>query len=810
MSTWHLTYDTFDPAEEGLREALCALGNGYFVTRGAAPESRADGVHYPGTYLAGGYNRLQTQIAGEVVENEDLVNFPNWQVLDFRVQEDEWFGLDRVELLEFRQELDLRGGVLHRTVRFVDGEGRRTRLAQRRFVHMRDPHLAGLETTVVAENWSGRLEVRSALDGTVINDGVARYRDLDQRHLRPLEQGEVGDDIVYLQVETVQSRRRVALAARTRLGRNGAPAELQRRAVEEEEGFIAHLLGFELAEGEPVTVEKVVALHSSKDPAIAEAGLAARERAGEVGGFDELLASHRREWYRLWDRFDIRLDGPDRAQLILRLHQFHLLQTASANTIEHDVGVPARGWHGEAYRGHIFWDEMFVFPVLTTRLPALTRSLLNYRYRRLGAARRAAAAAGHEGALYPWQSGSDGREESQRLHLNPKSGRWLPDNSHLQRHIGIAVAYNVWQYYESTADMEFLRWRGAEILLESARFWASLATYDRSQDRWEIRGVMGPDEYHDAYPDADEPGLDNNAYTNVMAVWVLRRALQVGSIVPVHHREELWERLSLQREELEHWEELGRKMLVPFHGDRIISQFSGYDALEEFDWEGYRQRYGDIARLDRILEAEGDTTNRYKLSKQADVLMLFYLLPLEELRGLLTGLGYEWDEELIRRNTDYYLRRTSHGSTLSNMVSSWVLSHLDRANSWKYFTRALESDVSDIQGGTTAEGIHLGAMAGTVDLVQRCYGGVETHADVLRFNPALPEELDGLHFTLHYRGQRVQVDITPQELRLETRPGPAAPIQVAVGDDRVELAAGASLQLPLPLGGRRTTDRRSG
>ena len=147
--------------------------------------------------------------------------------------------------------------------------------------------------------------------------------------------------------------------------------------------------------------------------------------------------------------------------------------------------------------------------------------------------------------MYPWQSGSDGREETQRLHLNPRSGRWLPDNSHRQRHVNIAVAYNVWQYYQATGDLEFLAAYGAEMLLEIARFWASIATYDHDRDRYEIRGVMGPDEYHDGYPDRDEPGLDNNAYTNVMAAWVLCRALETLELLPDHRRTELAERLGL-------------------------------------------------------------------------------------------------------------------------------------------------------------------------------------------------------------------------------------------------------------------------
>jgi trehalose/maltose hydrolase-like predicted phosphorylase len=443
VNPWLLAYDGFDPPAERLREALCTLGNGYFATRGAAPEAAADAVHYPGTYVAGCYNRLVSRVAGREVENEDLVNVPNWLPLTFRPQGARWLDLDELEVLAYRQELDLRRGVLTRLVRVRDPEGRATRVTQRRFVSMADPHLAGRETTVVPENWSGSVEVRSALDGTVTNGGVERYKALDGRHLVPIEAGAIGDDTVWLQVETRTSRVRIAQAARTRVVQDGRAVAVERRTVQEP-GFVAQHLTVDVRQGELVTVEKLVALYTSKDPAIAEAGDAARGRVERLAdGFDRLLERHVLAWDQLWRRCHIDLgdDGDQEVARTLNLHVFHLLQTVSEHTIDLDVGVPARGLHGEAYRGHIFWDELFVFPFLNLRFPELTRTLLRYRARRLPKARQAAREAGYEGAMYPWQSGSDGREETQLLHLNPKSGRWLPDKSHRQRHVNVAVAY---------------------------------------------------------------------------------------------------------------------------------------------------------------------------------------------------------------------------------------------------------------------------------------------------------------------------------------------------------------------------------
>lgn len=399
--------------------------------------------------------------------------------------------------------------------------------------------------------------------------------------------------------------------------------------------------------------------------------------------------------------------------------------------------------------------------------------------------------------MYPWQSGSDGREETQTLHLNPKSGRWLPDNSHLQRHINVAIAYNVWHYYQVTGDLNFLSFYGAEMLIEIARFWASIARYNRTLDRYEIRHVMGPDEFHDAYPDTAEAGIDNNAYTNTMAVWTLCRALDAIELVPPDRREALRDNLGLRPEELERWKDISHKMRVVFHGDGIISQFEGYDRLQEFDWEGYRKRYGNIQRLDRILEAEGDTPNRYKLSKQADVLMLFYLLSADELREIFHRLGYTFKYETIPRSIDYYLKHTSHGSTLSRVVHAWVLARSKRELSWHLFKEALESDVSDIQGGTTAEGIHLGAMAGTIDLIQRCYTGIETRQDRLQLNPYLPNDLKEIRFDIVYRQHRINLVITHSRLIVSTWPDSGASIKIGIRNKLITIEAGRTMQFDL-------------
>lgn len=771
------------------------MGNGYVATRGAVPESTADGTHYPGTYAAGVYNRLSSEIAGTQIENESLVNLPNWLPVTFRIEAGPWFDPGAADLLEYDQHLDTRRAMLVRRLRFRDDAGRVTLVRQRRFAHLRFPHLCALETTVVAENWSGLLEFRSGIDGGVTNSLVERYRDLPGRHLDPLAARELSGDSVLLVVSTNQSRIPVAMAARNAPYRGEKRADAEYRLVRDGT-WIGHDIAVDVREGQPCSLDKTVTVYTGRDRAISEPAAEAARWLARFGRFDTSLRSHASAWRQLWERFQITLACRPEEMRVVRLHLLHVLQTVSHNTAELDAGVPARGLHGEAYRGHILWDELFVFPLLNVRLPTLTRSLLRYRYRRLPEARQAAREEGYRGAMYPWQSGSDGREESQRLHLNPRSGHWIADPTRLQRHIGLAVAYNTWQYYQATGDRHFLTHYGTEMLVQIARFFADLTSYDEGRDRYVIRGVMGPDEFHSRYPEASHDGIDNNAYTNVLAVWTLMRAADALNAIPARARAELVERLDLRAADLRQWEEISRKMFVPFHGRALISQFEGFGDLAELDWDAYRARYRDIQRLDRILEAEGDDINRYQVAKQADVLMLFYLFSADELGPLFERLGYRFERETIPRCIDYYLARTAHGSTLSAVVHAWVLTRAHRSNALDFFRRALESDVIDIQGGTTPEGIHLAAMAGGADLLQRCFSGLETRGDRLVLNPYWPETLGVLELALYYRESPLRLRISDSRVEVTAGAGMQRAIEISCRGQHARLAPGASVRFP--------------
>ena len=785
-----LSYEEFEPVEEGLREALTSTGNGYLCTRGAAEWEDADAVHYPGTYAHGVYNRETTILGGRPVLNEDLVNLPNWLVLKLRIDGADAVRLGEVELLDYRHELDIRDAVVVRELRFRDRVGRETTLRSRRFVSMAHVHHAGLEWTLEPENWSGRVEIVSAIDGRMVNSGVPRYGELEGRHVAGVGPRTFGPEVIALKVETRQSNVYVSEAARTRVFAAGVQLDVD-RSLYQMDDYVQQVLTFDVRQGSAVRVEKLVTFFTSRDPATSDTLVKAGTSARRYVNFDEALERHRSAWRDVWAACDIALPGDERVQLLARLHIGHVLQVCSRHTADLDAGVPARGLNGEAYRGHVFWDELYVYPFLSFRMPDVTRALLMYRYRRLGEARALAREAGFQGAMFPWQSGSEGGEETQVVHLNPLSGRWEPDLSHNQRHVNAAIFYNIWHYYQVTEDVAFLSSYGAELMLEIARFWASIADFEPERGRYEIHGVMGPDEFHEKYPGAERGGLRNNAYTNVMVAWLCSIAVEVLSLVPAQSAEALRERLGIEDDEVSRWDDMSRRMFVPFHEDGIISQFEGYEQLEELDWAAYREKYGNIQRLDRILRAEGDDPDRYKVSKQADTVMLFFLFAPDELHALFERLGYEFGDDTVRKNVAYYDQRTSHGSTLSFVTYAGALAALDPAASWQRFLVALESDVGDIQGGTTREGIHMGVMSGTLDLLQRAYAGVHVRDGVLRFDPRIPDQLDGISFGIQFRRTAMRVTVASGTLTITLSPeGASRPIAIGFADEIREACPG--------------------
>ncbi len=798
--SWHLTYYGFEPREEKLRESLTTVGNGYFGARGCFEMEKADEViHYPGTYIAGIYNELPSSVFRKTIYNNDFVNCPNWLLIELKIGESDFIHPLQEEIIFYKHDLNMKDGVMIRSLTFKDKEGRITSIRSERIASMYNPHLGAIRYTITPHNYSEEITLRSTLDGTVLNYGVERYRELNTKHLYPISVVKENGGIS-LHVRTTTSKVNICMHARNILYQDEKPVKVKRKILKDM-GIISENMTFHADKENPYVLEKLVSIFTSRDSDIEDdPEEVAKASLNDVGSFDEIFKKHRRVWRQLWELVNNRIDGDRFAQKVIHLHTYHLLVTASIHNKSIDAGIPARGLHGEAYRGHIFWDELYIFPFYNLHFPEIARSFLLYRYRRLDAAREYARENGYKGAMYPWQSADSGKEETQSMHYNPVSGKWGPDLSRLQRHVSIAIAYNIWEYFYVTNDLDFLHEYGAEMMVEIARFWASIAKYSRNDKRYHISGVMGPDEFHEKYPGSKKGGLKDNAYTNIMVCWLMHKTIETVEYLPERVLKKLEEKIGFNKDELKKWKEIVEKMNVVITEDGIISQFDGYMDLKELDWDYYREKYRNIKRLDRILKSEGNSPDRYKATKQADTLMTYYVLSPGQVKHILEIMGYDINNELklMEKNYEYYVKRTSHGSTLSNVVHAAILKyhHTHKRDMWEWFFNALESDICDTQGGTTAEAIHCGVMGGTLDILFKSFAGINIFKDHLQIDPSLPVNWNTLAFKILLRNIWLYIEITHEIIKVQYIEGTGEKASVQVGDKIYELTNHEPLEIP--------------
>ncbi|CAJ1227199.1 kojibiose phosphorylase [Levilactobacillus zymae] len=754
--TWHLDYyGQYQGKRNYGQEAMLTVGNGFFGVRGAYVEAHADADNYPGMYAAGLYDQLTTNLNGRQVMNEDLVNLPNAQALTFGVDHQNPFQIKASDIQDIYRSLDLHTGALTTTMLVQLPTGHALRLETTKLANFKDWHRLAIRYRVTPLNFAGSLQLYSEIDGSVINDNVDRYAAFDQHHLQITGTAQQPDTI-YLEGQTRTSQVHFAFGSHlTGPGQAlSAPVDNQPHAQQR----VRQMRSVTVVPQQTYTFEKNVVFFTDRETTTDLLTAATHEL--QAATFADTLQSSTAYWQKRWAGADIQITGDITAQKLTRVNLYHLFSATQAIGTGHlDASVNARGLDGEAYRGHVFWDEMFDLPIYALHDPQLARQLLLYRYNRLTAAKRNAQQAGYAGAMYPWQSGESGDEQSQVVHLNPLTNTWDPDNSSLQRHVSLAIAYNVLMYAHLTGDQDFLATYGLEMLQEISQFWLSKAKLDPQTHRYTIDRVMGPDEFHENYPNADTPGLANNAYTNLMVAWLfqqigrVRQQLPTATVTAVDHKTDF------TAHTLKQLDRVGRHLKLDINDQGIIGQFEGYFKLPTLDFTKYQKKYGDISRMDRILKAEGKTPDAYQVAKQADALMAFYNLDAPQVLGLLKQLGYTLPDGALSRNLQFYLDRTTHGSTLSRIVYAALTAMADHMDqSWRLFSQALLSDYYDIQGGTTAEGVHLGVMGAVTFMITRFYAGVDVLAPQLTIAPHLPQAWQALHFRQLVRG--VTYDLT--------------------------------------------------
>lgn len=779
--SWRLDYYGLRPGKDEYSvESLLTVGNGFMGLRGTTPEMEINEATYPATYLASLYNTAYSQVADRTIANEDFVNAPNLQKI-YPVIDGEKITVTAENVSSLHRSLDLRTGVMTSRGILQLADGRKLAIETEKIVSMAQREFYSLRYRVSPIGFSGEIQLVTEADGTVYNYNVARYRSLENRHLELLKTAVDGPRAM-LAARTKNSQ--ITLLQQSYLaGLLLQNATLTTEATAEK---VFQTVTFAAQANHWYEIEKTVRVAQARKE---EPQLPLELAATAFPKFSELAQASAAAWQQLWQKAAVTVEGDLMSQKLLNIHTFHLLASASPNgNQELDASVTARGLHGEAYRGHIFWDELFILPFYILRFPETARQLLLYRYLRLPAAKIDAANAGYQGAMFPWQSGLEGTEQSQELHLNPISGEWKEDHSRRQRHVSLAIAYNVWQYWHNTGDREFMENYGLELILEIAHFWQSIAQFDEAKKRYSIAGVMGPDEFHEAYPGAAEGGLKDNAYTNMMVVWLFEEVAALKAELGSETFAAVQEKTGVTDAVVATMETIRHQLRLVIDEAGIIAQFDGYFQLKDLDWEAYRKKYGNIYRLDRILNAEGQSADDYKVAKQADSLMIYYNFSKGQVDEILQDLGYkeQLPQDYVSANLHYYLARTSHGSTLSRVVHAQLAAMVGENDlAWQLYQEALYSDYRDIQGGTTAEGIHAGVMAATLYIPLTTFAGMDVREDLLHFEPHLPQAWKSVAYHITVKTIDYSVKVTTDEVILTA----SQPTRVIINGETITLKA---------------------
>jgi len=741
MTYWHITETEFNPDILHHKETVFTIGNGYLGTRGAFEEGYPDA--WPATLVHGVFDDAP-QVYTE------LANVPNWLPFLLFVN-GERFGMDRGTLLSYKRDLNLKTGLLSRTVRWRSPAGHTLDLAIERFASLADRHLLSIRYRVTALDSESVLEFRAGLDGHVENAGLVHWRLVDQGPALSLSKGAVGQQGVYLHVRTrgsgIELCEACYLTLRVEPSARASGRGPQGEAVSGGESVtyttldcecapavVAHLT---LRPGEQVTADKLVALvtsHEDRDDDVREAALSRLEEA-ILRGYDDLRAANEAAWEPEWEACNVTIEGDDEADLALRYNLFQLLIAAPRH--DERVSIPAKTLSGFGYRGHVFWDtDTFIIPFFACTRPGIARNLLLYRYHTLPGARRKARHNGYEGAMFAWESADSGDETTPRWMYVPDGELvriWCGDIEH---HISADVAYAVFQYWRVTGDDDFVRDYGAEILLDTACFWGSRVEWDDERGRYEINDVIGPDEYHEH--------VNNNVFTNCMARWNLEAALEVLAWLRREYPEkaaELEARLHLTQERLSYWAGVIDCLYVAHDPETgLMEQFEGFFDLNDVDLADYEPRRISMQALLGIEEAQ-----RYQVLKQPDVLMLLYLL------------RDRYDQETLRINWDYYTPRTdlTYGSSLGPSIHALLAARLGEPEAaYEHFMHAAWTDLKDVRGNAT-DGIHAALAGGLWQAVVFGFAGLELNEEGYTVNPQLPAHWKRLSFSIFHRGEKV-------------------------------------------------------
>lgn len=742
---WIIGEKAFDSRYLGKCESVMCLGNGYMCIRSAAEEAYLGETR--DFFVAGTFNKFDEHEVTELPNAADVIHLP----IEVNGQE---FSLEKGKIHGYSRELNLKTGELVRTVEWEAPAGERLKLEFRRIVSMKELHTAAQKITVVPLNGEVRLKFRPGIDGSVTNSGVQHFSEGDKRFYE-------GRFMQSCQT-TTESKIHFVFTQACGFCVDGAPYEMD-QLIQMDRRKISCVYTCSLPAGKGLVMEKISSVYTSRDKEMVgktvdqlqQAGLEAVKQSA-AAGYDMLAQESAAAWAeRVWDRTPVILQSENPMdQLAVRFAQYHLYVMTPAHDNRMNIG--AKGLSGEGYKGHTFWDtDIFALPYFTFTDPKTARSLEEYRYLSLPGAHKKAAQNGYEGAQFPWESAwlDDGEVTPVWGAADIVTGQptkiW---SGFIEQHITADVAYGVWQYYMVTGDQDFMDRYGYELLMDTALFWASRLEWSGEDGLYHINDVVGPDEYKEH--------ADDNAFTNYMAHWNIGIAIRYYYELK-EQKPQIFARLN-EKMGLDHacqvWKE--RQELIylpkPRQEDLVIAQDSKYLTYPVIDLTKYKEA-GEVGTL--FQEYNLEQVNRMQVSKQADIMILFFLM--EDLFPL----------DVKRANWDYYEPKTLHDSSLSLSTHVILASDMkDKKLAYELFQRAVRIDMGENMKSSDA-GIHAASIAGIWQATVYGFGGVRMLHGELRVCPRLPEVWSSLEFSIYWHGQKLEIRINHQTVCIKNITG---------------------------------------
>lgn len=721
---WNIVQPDYKCSENSKYETIFTLANGYRGLRGKIEFSM---LGNRGNFIAGVFDKSDAQVT-------EIVNCQDPLPLNIYI-DDEPLNFERCSIMDFNRTLNMKEGVLYLKVKLRTPKGKIVKIYSERYVSRNDVHRWGAKYTIVPVNFSGKIFVENIIDGTVTNSSsdpsnIARHFSVERAF--DFQPG------IALKVSTLEKHIEI-IESSMLIGRykNGNCLKSRKYNVFGER--VREFYEIFVDRNAEYTLYKLGCTYSSRDTKDLEEACRQNLLSFIADGFENEKSAHIEVMKRIWDTIDIQIEGDDTAQIGIRFNLFQL--SSSAYNGDERVSIAAKGLHGEGYKGHIFWDtETFMLPFFIYTMPDVARSLLLYRYNTLNGARKNAIFNGYKGAQFPWESADDGLEVTPRWGFDYDGTPiriWTGDEEY---HINSDITFGIYEYYRATLDKDFMLNYGLEIFFDTATFWKSRVEYNKAKDRYEINRVIGPDEFHEH--------VNNNVYTNYLAKWSLKKALEYVEWVKKEDEvafNRLCTKLGLDESDFKQWDIIQQKIYIPTGKDgKLIEQFEGYFNLPD----AIISRY-DENGMPLWPELNGIKYKDTQLIKQPDVVMLMIML------------GEEFDNEIKYENYKYYEARTMHKSSLSpSMYSIMGLSVGDTRNSYKYFIKTVMTDLEDNQGNT-AQGFHAASAGGSWQSAVYGFGGFSIDKDmVLNLNPWIPDGWRKMAFTIIWRGSKISVKIT--------------------------------------------------